>query len=221
MSEENARERMVSEQVAGREVRDRRVLEAMLRVPRHLFVPEPLQDRAYEDRPQPIGAHQTISQPLMVGVMTELLHLWGDEVVLEVGTGSGYQSAILAELSARVITIERHEALANRARELLEFLGYGNVQVHSGDGTLGFAAAAPFDRVLVTAGGPVIPQPLVDQLAPGGRLVMPVGSAEMQTLKILCKSAAGSISVDDYGDCMFVPLIGRHGWSESRFRRTT
>ena len=212
--EEFARERMVSEQIAGREVRDRRVLEAMLRVPRHLFVPESLRDRAYEDRPQPIGARQTISQPLMVGMMSELLHLWGDERVLEIGTGSGYQTAILAELSKHVVSVERHEPLANRARELLEHLGYSNVEIHTGDGTLGFAAAAPYDRVLVTAGAPCIPQPLVDQLAPNGRMVIPVGTADMQTLKILYKDAAGKVIIDDYGECLFVPLIGSHGWSE-------
>src|SRR5687768_2696093 len=212
MDETTARRRMVTEQLEAREIRDPRVLEAMRCVPRHMFVPEPIRERAYEDRPKPIGAQQTISQPLMVGMMTELLHLWGDESVLEVGTGSGYQAAILAELAARVVTIERHEPLANRSRELLEHLGYRNVQVIIGDGTLGHLPSAPYDRILVTAGGPSVPQPLVDQLAPHGRMVIPVGAAEIQMLKILHKDARGVVTVDDYGECLFVPLVGAHGW---------
>src|SRR5436190_15901299 len=175
MDEDTARNRMVREQLEAREVHDARVLAAMRAVPRHLFVPEPLRDKAYEDRPQPIGARQTISQPLMVGIMTELLHLWGDEKVLEIGTGSGYQAAILAELARQIISIERHEPLANRARELLAFLGYSNVQIHVGDGSNGYPPEAPYDRVLVTAGAPSIPQPLIDQLAPCGRMVIPLG----------------------------------------------
>ena len=205
---------MVSEQVEAREVRDPRVLEAMRRVPRHLFVPESVRERAYEDRPQPIGDRQTISQPLMVGMMTELLHLWGDEKVLEIGTGSGYQTAILAELASKVVSIERHSSLANRARELLSHLGYENVEVHAGDGTKGYLPGAPYDRILVTAGSPSIPEPLVEQLAPSGRMVIPVGSSEVQTLKIVFKDAEGSVKIDDYGECLFVPLIGSHGWAE-------
>lgn len=206
---------MVAEQVESREVRDPRVLEAMRRVPRHLFVPERLRDYAYEDRPQPIGAHQTISQPLMVGLMTELLHLWGDESVLEIGTGSGYQTAILAELASKVTSIERHENLSNRARGLLDHLGYSNVDIHVGDGTLGYPRDAPYDRIIVTAGSPSIPQPLVDQLANDGRMVIPVGGSEVQMLKILHKDSEGTVSTDDYGECLFVPLIGDFGWPES------
>src|SRR5262249_53511139 len=153
----------------------------------HLFVPEPLREHAYEDRPQPIGAAQTISQPLMVGLMTELLHLWGDERVLEIGTGSGYQTAILAALAGEIVSIERHAPLAERARGLLEWLGVKNVQIHIGDGTLGWSPGAPYDRILVTAAAPRLPQPLLDQLAPNGRLVVPVGDAEMQALKVVHK----------------------------------
>ena len=214
MDESTARHRMVSEQIESREVRDARVLDAMRRVPRHLFVPESVRERAYEDRPQPIGDRQTISQPLMVGMMTELLHLWGDEKVLEIGTGSGYQTAILAELAGRVISVERHASLANRARELLAHLGYGNVEVHAGDGSRGYPPKAQYNRILVTAGSPSIPDPLVEQLASGGRMVIPVGSSDVQTLKILFKDSSGRVTVDDYGECLFVPLIGCHGWSE-------
>jgi protein-L-isoaspartate(D-aspartate) O-methyltransferase len=220
MNEDSARERMVSEQLESREVRDRRVLDAMRRVPRHLFVPEPLRDRAYEDRPQPIGVEQTISQPLMVGMMTELLSLWGDETVLEVGTGSGYQTAILAELSGFVVSIERHAPLANRARGLLEHLGYRNVDIHLGDGTLGYPPRAPYDRILVTAGSPEIPRPLIKQLALNGRMVIPVGRSEMQTLKIIHKDAEGKVTADDYGECLFVPLIGSHGWPDAPERES-
>ncbi len=220
MDETKARRRMVAEQLEAREIRDDRVLEAMRCVPRHMFVPEPIRERAYEDRPQPIGAHQTISQPLMVGMMTELLHLWGDERVLEVGTGSGYQTAILSELAAHVVSIERHEALANRSRELLAHLGYRNVEVHVGDGTLGYPPGGPYDRILVTAGSPSVPQPLVDQLAPNGRMVIPVGAAEIQMLKILHKDASGVVTVDEYGECLFVPLIGSHGWPEAPGRES-
>jgi protein-L-isoaspartate(D-aspartate) O-methyltransferase len=215
MSEQTERERMVREQLEAREVRDSRVLEAMRRVPRHRFVPESLRDSAYEDRPQPIGERQTISQPLMVGIMTELLHLNGYERVLEVGTGSGYQTAILAELSAEVISIERHPRLADRARELLEHLGYRNIGVHAGDGTLGFPDREPFDRIIVTAAAPEVPTSLLNQLANGGRMVIPVGKADIQTLKVVCKDQEGNVSETDYGGCLFVPLIGEQGWAES------
>jgi protein-L-isoaspartate(D-aspartate) O-methyltransferase len=214
MSEDNARERMVREQIQARDVSDKRVLEAMGRVPRHRFVPESLRDRAYEDRPQPIGAQQTISQPLMVGLMTELLRLRGDERVLEIGTGSGYQTAILAELAADVVSIERHEPLAERARGLLEHMGYHNVEIHVGDGTLGYPPVSPYDRIVVTAAAPSIPQPLIDQLAQGGRMVIPVGGAEMQSLKVVYKDTQGAVATEDYGNCLFVPLVGKFGWEE-------
>ena len=214
MSEHKQREQMVRDQIKGRDVSDARVLEAMLRVPRHRFVPESLRDRAYEDRPQPIGAEQTISQPLMVGIMTELLQLTGNEKVLEVGTGSGYQAAILAELAAEVITVERHEPLAERTRGLLEHLGYQNVEIHVGDGTEGYPRDAPYDRILVTAASPSIPQPLLDQLAHGGRMVIPVGQSDMQALKVVYKDLEGNVTVDDCGHCLFVPLVGKYGWGE-------
>jgi protein-L-isoaspartate(D-aspartate) O-methyltransferase len=212
MSEETDRERMVREQLEAREVRDPRVLDAMRRVPRHLFVPEPLREHAYEDRPQPIGDDQTISQPLMVGLMTELLHLWGDEKVLEIGTGSGYQTAILAELASEVVSIERIPALAERARSLLEWLGYKNVEIIVADGSEGWPARAPYERILVTAAAPKIPKPLLDQLAPQGRMVIPIGEADMQTLLVVYKDAEGHVTSDGYGPCVFVPLLGAHGW---------
>lgn len=212
MSEEAERERMVRQQLESRDVRDPRVLDAMRRVPRHLFVPEAYRESAYEDRPQPIGNEQTISQPLMVALMTELLHLWGDEKVLEIGTGSGYQTAILAELAGQVISIERQAALAERARNLLEWLGYRNIQIHVGDGSLGYPPEAPYDRILVTAAAPRVPPPLIDQLALHGRMVIPVGDPAVQTLTVLYKDASGHVQSDDFGHCVFVPLIGAHGW---------
>lgn len=214
MSEDDARREMVRRQVAGRGVCDPRVLEAMRRVPRHLFVPEPLRDNAYEDRPQPIGLRQTISQPLMVGQMTELLALTGGERVLEVGTGSGYQTALLAELAGEVVSVERHASLAERARCLLEWLGYENVDIHLSDGTLGFLPRAPYDRILVTAAAPRVPEPLLVQLVPGGRLVIPVGPPDRQTLLAVSTDAVGSCTTESHGECMFVPLVGEHGWDE-------
>lgn len=211
MTEDAAREQMVRE-LAAREVHDERVLDAMRRVPRHRFVPESLRDQAYDNRPQPIGAEQTISQPLMVGIMTELLDLKGGEKVLEVGTGSGYQTALLAELAGDVFSVERHPPLAERARDLLEHLGYRNVHVMVGDGSLGMPDEAPFDRIIVTAAAPSIPQPLIDQLALEGLLVIPVGRADSQTLAVLQKDASGEIHTHNYGQCAFVPLIGEHGW---------
>lgn len=213
MSEDAERARMVREQLEAREVHDPRVLDAMRRVPRHLFVPEPLREHAYEDRPQPIGEAQTISQPLMVGLMTELLELTPADRVLEIGTGSGYQAAVLAELAAEVISIERHERLAVRARELLAWLGYTNVRIEIGDGTEGWPELAPYDCIVVTAGAPAMPQPLIEQLKPGGRIVAPIGTRLVQTLTVGVKDAAGKLSTRGYGECVFVPLIGKHGWA--------
>ena len=213
MSLDDERERMVKEQIENREVRDPRVLDVMRRIRRHLFVPEPLQEHAYEDRPQPIGCKQTISQPLMVGLMTELLGLTGSERVLEIGTGSGYQSAILAELAGEVYTIERHTSLAERAKYLLEYLGYTNVYVFQGDGTIGYLPAAPYDRILVTAGSPRLPEPLMEQLAPRGIMVLPVGDSSVQTLTRVSKDEHGALHTDYFGSCFFVPLVGEYGWS--------
>src|SRR5438132_14381256 len=169
---------MLDHQLMRRGVIDSRVLAAMRKVPRHLFVQEALRERAYGDHPLPIGEEQTISQPFIVGLMTSLLELTGREKVLEVGTGSGYQTAVLAELARRVCSIERLPRLAERARATLEALGYDNVWVRVGNGTLGWPDQAPFDRIIVTAGGPSVPPPLFQQLAEGGRMVVPVGDAQ-------------------------------------------
>jgi len=205
------RERMVDEQVAARGVTDPRVLAAMRRVPRHLFLEQALRGQAYGDHPLPIGEGQTISQPFIVGKMTELLALTGREKVLEVGTGCGYQAAVLAELAARVCTIERLPRLAGRARETLEMLGYTNVWVRTANGTLGWPDEAPFDRILVAAGGPTVPPPLFEQLAEGGRLVMPVGDASSQVLEIVEK-VNGQRRVTRDSGCVFVKLVGKYAW---------
>ena len=208
---ESARARMVEEQLVRREVTGERVLAVMRRVPRHLFVEEALRDRAYGDHPLPIGEEQTISQPYIVGFMSQLLELTGQEKVLEVGTGSGYQTAVLAELARRVCSVERLPRLAERARALLERLGYDNVWVRVGSGTLGWPDEAPFDRILVTAGGPSIPPPLFQQLGEGGRMVVPVGSADNQVLTVV-ENVGGEIRQHTQGECKFVKLVGKYAW---------
>ena len=205
------RERMVGEQVAGRGVTDSRVLAAMRRVPRHRFVQEALRARAYGDHPLPIGEDQTISQPFIVGLMTSLLELTGWEKVLEVGTGSGYQTAVLAAVARRVCSIERLPRLAERARSLLESLGHDNVWIRVGNGALGWPDEAPFDRIIVTAGGPAIPPPLVQQLAGGGRMVLPVGDTDNQTLTVI-DNVGGEIRQRTHGECKFVKLVGKYAW---------
>jgi protein-L-isoaspartate(D-aspartate) O-methyltransferase len=212
VAEDAERDRMVREQLEARDIRDARLLEAMRRVPRHLFVPEAYRDHAYQDSPQPIGNQQTISQPLMVAAMTQLLCLTGEEKVLEIGTGSGYQTAILAELAKRVISIERLDALSQRARGLLEWLGYRNIEIHCGDGTAGYPPDAPYDRIIVTAGAPQIPQPLMEQLACPGRMVIPVGGMDMQYLCVVIREIDGATRTEDHGPCVFVPLVGVYGW---------
>jgi len=202
---------MVEEQLIGRGIKNPRVLEAMGKVPRHLFVEEALWERAYGDHALPIGEKQTISQPLMVALMTEALSLKGSEKVLEIGTGSGYQTAVLAELSAKVYSIERIKSLALRARDLLDKLQYQNVVIKQFDGTYGWKECSPFDAILVTAGSPDIPQVLLDQLADGGHLVIPVGGRKSQTLKKVLKTRAGLIT-SSHTPCVFVPLIGNYGW---------
>jgi protein-L-isoaspartate(D-aspartate) O-methyltransferase len=209
------REKMVREQIADRGVRDPRVLEAMRKVPRHLFVPEELRDRSYEDSPLPIGNGQTISQPYMVAWMTDLLRLKEGDRVLEVGTGSGYQAAILCELAYRVYTIEVDAALAARAEETVRSFGYKNLLVKVGDGTEGWQEEAPFDAITVTAGAPSVPQPLLDQLALGGRMVIPVGSKTMQMLTLITREAGG-FRTSQEGSCVFVPLLGKFGWKQRR-----
>jgi len=205
-----ARDRMVDE-VAGRGVTDARVLAAMRKVPRHRFVDEALRDRAYGDYPLPIGEGQTISQPFIVGRMTELLRLSGREKVLEVGTGSGYQAAVLGQCAARVCTVERLPRLAARARQTLEELGYSNVWGRTANGTFGWPDEAPFDRILVAAGGPAVPPPLFAQLAEGGLMVMPVGGPDTQRLQLIEK-VRGEMRVTDDSGCVFVPLIGKYAW---------
>lgn len=210
---ETAREKMVEDQLKTREIKDSRVLQAMAKVPRHLFVPEELRDRAYEDRPLPIGQDQTISQPYMVALMMEASELSGEERVLEVGTGSGYETAVLAELCAQVYSVERLEALATKARSVLANLGYENVVIITGDGTLGLEEHAPYDAVVVSAAAPCLPRPLLDQLKPGGRLVVPMGEQELQTLVRIRKTREG-LQEDYLTECHFVKLIGTHGWEE-------
>ena len=208
-----ARERMVEEQIAARGIHNERVLAALRAIPRHAFLPDHLRQDAYLDTPLPIGSHQTISQPYVVALMTELLGLDGDERVLEVGTGSGYQAALLSRLAQEVFTIERHAELAARARQVLARLHCSNVEVVVGDGTCGLAAHAPYNGIIVTAAAPHVPQPLLDQLAPGGTLVLPVGEASSQVLEVWRRTPAG-LEREEVAPVAFVPLIGEHGWSD-------
>jgi protein-L-isoaspartate(D-aspartate) O-methyltransferase len=203
---------MVAEQLVNRGIRDQRVLQVMGKVHRHLFVEEALRGRAYGDYPLPIGEKQTISQPFMVALMTEALELKDRDRVLEVGTGSGYQTAILAELSAKVYSIERIRTLAMRAMRRIESLGYYNVLIRVGDGSVGWKEMAPFDAILVTAGSPHIPTHLVEQLGEDGRLVVPVGHAEHQVLKKGTKKGT-TIHWTDLGNCVFVKLVGEQAWN--------
>ncbi|MFQ6079792.1 MAG: protein-L-isoaspartate(D-aspartate) O-methyltransferase [Thermodesulfobacteriota bacterium] len=208
-----ARERMIDEQIASRGIKDIRVLNALNKVPRHLFVEEALHGQAYNDYPLPIGERQTISQPFMVALMTEALELKGKERVLEIGTGSGYQAAILAELAEWVYSIERIRSLANRARRILFELQYYNVEIGISDGTQGWKEKAPFQAITVTAGAPDVPQPLLNQLAIGGRLVVPVGDAFSQILVRVIRTKRG-FQREDMGGCHFVRLIGKYAWQE-------
>jgi len=208
-----SRTRMVEEQLVSRNIRDSRVLEAMRKVARHAFVPSALEEDAYRDQPLPIGHGQTISQPYIVALMAELLQLEPTDRVLEIGTGSGYGAAVLGELVREVVTIERHEELANRARSILAQLGYDHVQVQVGDGTLGWPAKAPYDAIVVTASGPVVPRELLDQLAIGGRLVIPIGS-DLASQDLLLVERTGSDDYTETNICpvRFVPLVGVRGW---------
>jgi len=211
MDFEAARARLVEH--LSIEIRDERVLAAMARVPRERFVPPDEQSLAYEDRPLPIGFGQTISQPFIIALMTAELMLTGSEKVLEVGTGSGYQAAILAELAQLVITTERLPFLAESARSVLDNLGYTNVMVHSAEETLGWQSEAPYDAIIVTAGAPRVPVDLLAQLAIGGRLVIPVGSRYLQELYKITKRKRKNI-VENLGGCRFVSLIGKDAWEE-------
>ena len=209
-----ARREMVETQIRKRHVSDSRVLDCLEHVPRHEFVPEDFRVRAYEDAPLPIGGGQTISQPYIVAAMTAALALRGDERVLEIGTGLGYQAAVLACLSREVFTVEFRSELATEAAERLSRLGYSNVHVHCGDGTLGLPEFAPYDAILVAAAAPSVPAPLLTQLAEGGRMVVPVGGVENQDLRLIERSR-DTLRTTLLEPCRFVPLVGAHGWKGS------
>ncbi|MEE9507651.1 MAG: protein-L-isoaspartate(D-aspartate) O-methyltransferase [Anaerolineales bacterium] len=215
MTEENeytlARERMVRDQIVPRRISDERVLSAMRTVPRHRFVPPDLRHLAYTDAPLPIGHRQTISQPYIVALMTSLLELKEDDKVFEVGTGSGYQAAILAHIANQVFTIERIGEIADKTRELFQELGLKNIHVVEGDGSLGLEEEAPFDAIIVTAAAPKVPEPLKEQLADGGRMVLPVGGRNGQILE-LWKRKGRKLEKDRLAPVAFVPLVGDQGW---------
>jgi protein-L-isoaspartate(D-aspartate) O-methyltransferase len=204
------RQHMVSSQLHARGIRDERVLRAMLRVPRHEFVGEPDRDHAYEDHPLPIGEGQTISQPYIVAIMLELLELQPEDKALEVGTGSGYVTALLAELATQVISIERHAALAERASEVLQRLGYRNVTIIVGDGSQGYAPAAPYNAIVVSAAASEVPTPLLAQLADAGRMVIPIGPPEAQQLQVIQREG-NRFHMILREPCRFVPLISESG----------
>lgn len=207
-----ARKKMVEQQLKARGIRDPRVLRAMEEVPRHLFVPPESIEAAYDDNPLSIGNGQTISQPYMVAIMTELLELQHGEKVLEIGTGSGYQTAVLATLCMKVFTIERINQLSQNARKVLTACGFKNVTFMVGDGSGGWSSEAPFDGIIVTAGAPRVPEILIEQLAEGGRLVIPVGDRFSQVLELVRKVAT-MIKVERHTPCRFVDLVGQHGWT--------
>jgi protein-L-isoaspartate(D-aspartate) O-methyltransferase len=212
------REVMVREQIERRGVRDPRVLDALRAVPRHLFVPSNQRHRAYADGALPINMEQTISQPYIVALMTELMELKGGETVLEVGTGSGYQAAVLAQVAAQVHSIERHGPLAQTAREVLASLGIKNIQVHTGDGTLGLPEFGPYEAIMVTAAAPQAPQSLLDQLVDGGRLVIPVGGKHSQRLGVWRRKGT-RFKQTTITAVVFVPLLGDEGWSEKDWKK--
>lgn len=210
---ESRRRSMVERQILGRGVRDERVLEAMRTVPREAFLPESLAELAYDDTPLPIEEEQTISQPYIVALMAEALELKPADRVLEIGAGSGYAAAVLSRVAREVYTVERHGSLAGLARERLRRLGYGNVQVLHGDGTLGWPEHAPYDAIVVAAGGPDVPRSLQEQLAPGGRLVIPIGSdPRTQELIRVRRTGPDQWEREDLGAVRFVPLVGAQGW---------
>jgi protein-L-isoaspartate(D-aspartate) O-methyltransferase len=207
---------MVETQIRARGVADQRVLKAMEKIPRHLFIDEGLTEQAYNDGPLPIDRQQTISQPYIVALMSEAMDLTGKEKILEIGTGSGYQTAVLAELAERVFSIERIALLATRARNVLDALNYYNVAIRVGDGTYGWREESPFAAIMVTAGAPRVPRVLIEQLEIGGRLVLPVGSRQSQVLLKLTRLSEDpdDLKREDLGGCRFVDLIGEHGWDK-------
>jgi protein-L-isoaspartate(D-aspartate) O-methyltransferase len=202
---------MVQEQIIARGINDPRVIAAMRKVPRHLFVDPGIVNRAYHDSALPIGDKQTLSQPYMAARMTEALGLIGNEKVLEVGTGSGYQTALLAELCFNVFSVEKIRALSHKSRILLDRLEYQNIALHVGDGTIGWSEHAPYDAIIVTAGAPAAPKPLLEQLADGGRLVIPVGDEQGQILLRVTRAGV-AFKEEQLGDCKFVKLFGKYGW---------
>jgi protein-L-isoaspartate(D-aspartate) O-methyltransferase len=207
------RKRMVEEQLIPRGITNKKVLDAFYKVERHKFIPEDLRDNAYGDFPIPIGDGQTISQPYIVALMTECLDLKGDQKVLEIGTGSGYQAAILAELAKEVYSVERFEGLAKRAETVLCELGYTNIKIKRGDGTLGWPEFAPFERIIITAASPRVPLPLTEQLAEHGKLVLPLGESFSQVLTLVEKKQ-GKLYPTEICGCVFVPLVGKYGYPE-------
>jgi protein-L-isoaspartate(D-aspartate) O-methyltransferase len=204
---------MVQEQLVARGIKDARVVAAMRKIPRHLFIDPGIVNRAYDDSALPIGDKQTLSQPFMAARMTEMLALRGSEKVLEVGTGSGYQTALLAELAFNVFSVEKIRALSLKARSLLDRLDYQNIALHVGDGTLGWSEHAPYEGIIVTAGAPQAPQPLLDQLSVGGRLVIPIGDEQAQTLVRVTRTRTG-FKQEQLGECKFVKLVGKYGWRD-------
>ncbi|HET7232212.1 MAG TPA: protein-L-isoaspartate(D-aspartate) O-methyltransferase [Longimicrobium sp.] len=210
-----AQRRALINRLQERGIRDLNVLQAFDRVPRHLFVPQAVGHRAYEDSPLPIGFGQTASQPSLQALYMQLLEIGRDDRVLEIGTGSGFQTAVLAYLADRVYSVERIRELSTRAREVLDGMRLSNVALLVGDGTIGWSRYAPYDAILVAAGGPEVPQPLLEQMADGGRMLVPVGTREAQRL-VLVRRHGAHFAYEDVLDCTFVPLLGRFGWVEER-----
>jgi protein-L-isoaspartate(D-aspartate) O-methyltransferase len=211
MHDDELRDQMVEEHIRDRGIRQQRLLDAFRRVPRHLFVPAEFQEQAYTDHPLPIGAGQTISQPYIVALMTERLHLQGHERVLEIGAGSGYQTAILAEMALEIFSVERVPELLSAASDRLARLGYLNIHLTHGNGSLGWPEHAPYEAIVVTAAAPDVPEPLLSQLAEGGRMVIPIGPAEGQML-VAVEKRGGLMRRRDIASCVFVPLLGTYGW---------
>jgi len=210
---EIAKEEMIQRQLMPRGINDNKVIAAFRKVPRHEFIAKGSINISYADHPVSIGCNQTISQPYMVALMTQVLDLKGQERILEIGTGSGYQTAILAEICKEIYSIERFEELATKARETLDKLGYNNIEIKIGDGTQGWRESSPFDRIIVTAAAPDIPKNLIDQLENNGKMVIPIGGRLSQMLTLIEKHE-GQISTKDICSCVFVPLLGRYGWNE-------